>query len=108
MRVLLDNNVHYRFGQLIEGHTVVHVQDIGWEHLQNGDLIARAEVEGFDVLVTGDKRMQHQQSFSGRKISVIVLNSLFLKWDFIEPLAPRVNQALANCQPGSFLTVSSN
>ena len=33
MRVLLDNNVNYRFGPLLTGHEVVHVQDIGWEKL---------------------------------------------------------------------------
>ena len=107
MRVLLDNNVNYRFGQLLRGHEVIHAQDIAWENLKNGDLISAAEREGFDVLITGDKQMRYQQSLAGRKVSIIVLNSLFLKWDFIEPLAPQVNEALDRLEPGSFITVNT-
>lgn len=73
MRVLLDNKVNYNFGKVLPGHDVVHVQDLGWERLRNGDLIGSAEEEGFDVLVTVDKSMQYQQNLDGRKISIIIL-----------------------------------
>jgi hypothetical protein len=106
MRVLLDNNVHYRFGGLIQGHDVLHVQDIGWEQLRNGDLIDAAEREGFEVIVTGDKQMQHQQAISSRRISIMILNSLFLKWEYIAPLAPMINEALNHCSPGSFFIIN--
>jgi hypothetical protein len=89
------------------GREVVHVQDIGWDKLRNGDLIAAGEHEGFDVMITADKRMQYQQTLTSRKMSIIVLNSLFLKWPYIEPLAPQVLSALdAPLANGSFLIIN--
>jgi predicted nuclease of predicted toxin-antitoxin system len=108
MRVLLDNNVNYRFGRLLKGHEVVHVQDIGWDKLRNGELLAAADRDGFEVMITADKRMQYQQPLSGRRVSIIVLNALFLKWPYIEPLAPQVQAALSSPLPvGSFITINS-
>lgn len=75
MRILLDNDVHYRFGQLLFGQNVVHVQDIRWESISNGRLLTHAADAGFDVLITADKNMRYQQNMQGRKISVILLNS---------------------------------
>ena len=66
MRVLLDNNVNYRFGRLLKGHEVVHVQDIGWDKLRNGELLAAADRDGFEVMITADKRMQYQQRQEGQ------------------------------------------
>jgi predicted nuclease of predicted toxin-antitoxin system len=105
MRVLLDNNVNRRFSALIVGHYVRHVQDLGWEDMQNGDLIAAAEKAGFDAMITADKRMQYQQSLKDRKISIVVLNSRRIVFEDIAPLAPQVLALLENLPEGSFVTV---
>jgi hypothetical protein len=42
--------------------------------LRNGELLDAAEVAGFDVLVTTDKNMRHQQNLTGRKIAIVVLS----------------------------------
>jgi predicted nuclease of predicted toxin-antitoxin system len=105
VRVLLDNNVNHRFTRLITGHDVIHVQDIGWEDLQNGELIATAESAGYDVMITADKRMQYQQSLKGRKISIIVLNSRRIIFEDIAPLAPQVLATLEHLPQGSFVTI---
>ena len=39
------------------GHTVTKAKDRGWDTLTNGDLLAKAEESGFDVLITADKNM---------------------------------------------------
>jgi len=36
--------------------------------LSNGDLLAEAERGGFDVFLTADKNIQHQQNLYGRRI----------------------------------------
>lgn len=94
MRVLLDNNVNQDFAQLIQGHEVKHARQLGWAELENGDLIAVAEEAGFAAIITADKRMQYQQAITGRKIGILVLNSLFIKWSYIAPLAPQVQREL--------------
>ena len=105
MRVLLDNNVNRRFGALLLGHDVTHVQDIGWENLQNGDLIAAAEADGYGVLVTADKGMQYQQNLKGCRISIIILNRARITLEQIAPLAPRVLTVLETASAGSFYVV---
>ena len=103
MRVLLDNNVNQRFAVLVGGHEVVHARQLGWGELLNGNLIAAAENAGFDVMITADKQMQYQQNLTGRRIAIIVLNSVLLRWSDIEPLAPIVNELLRQgVEAGSF------
>ena len=104
MKILLDNNVNFRFGRLLFGHDVTHVQDIGWEKLQNGKLLTQAESENFPILVTADKQMQHQQNMTGRTISIIILGSRKITLAGIVPLAPQVLDILnSGVSPGSII-----
>lgn len=107
MRVLLDNNVHGKFAEKITGHSITLARALGWNELFNGDLITAAEGAGFEVLITADKSMQYQQKLAGRKISVFVLNSRFIKWDSIEPLASQVQGVLdGGVAEASFIVVN--
>jgi predicted nuclease of predicted toxin-antitoxin system len=106
MRVLLDNCVDQRFARLIRGHEVIHARKRGWSELQNGDLLAAAETDGFEVLITVDKQMQHQQTLRGRKITVLVLGSRRISLKHIAPLADAVTAALDRGLPeGEFITI---
>lgn len=106
MRVLLDHNVDRKFARLLPEHEVSHAYKMGWAGLVNGQLIAAADREGFDVMITADKSMQHQQTIATRKTCIIVLNSLFITWPHIEPLAPQVRKLLAaGIRPGAFHTI---
>ncbi len=105
MRVLLDNNVNWKFGRLLLGHEVSHVQDLGWANLRNGDLLSAAENSRFDVLITADKQMQYQQSLAGRTLSVVVLGSLFITYRHIAQLADQVLEVLDSMGPGSLVVV---
>lgn len=106
MRVLLDNNIHSRFGVLLTGHDVYHAQELGWERLKNGDLIAAAEAESFEVIVTADEGMRYKQSLQGRTIAVVVLETISLKWEFVALSAPQVLKVLRGRQiEGSFVIV---
>jgi predicted nuclease of predicted toxin-antitoxin system len=107
MRVLLDHNVNPRYARLLTDHDVSHTYKMGWAELLNGDLIAMAEGEGFDVMITADKNLQYQQSLKGRKICILVLNAKRITWPHIEPLCPQVQKILAaQFQPGAFIVVS--
>lgn len=104
MKVLLDNNVNYRFGKLLFGHEIVHVQDRGWESLVNGKLLTEAEKAGFQVLITADKQMQHQQNMKSRNICIVILGSKKITLKSIAPLAPQILDVLAGeIQPGTII-----
>lgn len=75
MRVLVDECLPRQLRQWIlaarPDWTVTTVQDAGWASMKNG-LLLRTANGVFDVPVTADKNMHHQQSFVGLDISVLV------------------------------------
>jgi len=106
-RVLLDVNVNHRFALLITGHEIIHALNMGWAELKNGALLRAAEEHKFDVLITADKQMMHQQNIAGRKLSIIVLGSLFIRWEDIAPLSTQVQIALDGELPeSSFMVIT--
>jgi hypothetical protein len=42
---------------------------------KNGELILAAELAGYDVLLTVDQGLRHQQSSAGRKLSIMLMRS---------------------------------
>lgn len=75
MRVLIDECLPRQLWQWLVAAEpawfVRTVQDAGWASMKNGMLL-RAANEEFDVLLTADKNMHHQQNFAGLTISVLV------------------------------------
>jgi hypothetical protein len=45
--------------------------------LINVKLLDAAENSGFDVLLTGDKRMRNEQKMRGRRLAVVAMSSSF-------------------------------
>ena len=62
MRLLLDENLDWRLSRDLPGHQTESVPSLGWAGIQNGELLAKAVEAGFDVLVTMDSNMVHQQN----------------------------------------------
>jgi hypothetical protein len=66
-------------------------------------LLRIAEDNGFDVLVTGDKRLHREQNMEGRKIAVFSLSAV--NWPVIEPYVDIILAAVNAAEPGSFTRV---
>lgn len=75
MLILFDNGTPAPLKRALQGHVVVEAIDRGWDMLANGELIAAAEAEGFEVLVTTDKTMRYQQNLIDRRIAFVVLGN---------------------------------
>jgi hypothetical protein len=89
MLVLFDNGTPRTLARyLIDRHTVTEARARGWERLSNGELLAAAEAAGFEVLVTTDKNLRHQQNLSGRKIAIVVIG--LGRWKLIQPRVSQV------------------
>jgi hypothetical protein len=84
MRVLLDHSVPAPLRHHLPGHEVIESATIGWERLSNGELLAAAEDEGFEVFITSDKNLRYQQNFSGRTIALVILGQG--QWPAIRPM----------------------
>lgn len=105
MRVLFDHGVPSPLRDALPAHEVATARKQGWESVNNGELLAHADAE-FDVLVTADKNMRHQQDISRlRRIGVVVIVERFITPDTVLPLAPEIDRALLEVQPGQFRDV---
>jgi hypothetical protein len=72
-RVLLDHNIPHFLRAYLPGHEVVTAKHRGWEHLQNGALMAACAEDGINVFITFDQSIPHQHDISQLPISIIVL-----------------------------------
>lgn len=73
MQVLFDNGTPRGVAAALRDHVIEECRSRGWDSLRNGELLDAAEAAGFDVLVTTDRNIRHQQSLTGRKIAVVIL-----------------------------------
>ena len=75
MRVLLDENVDRRLRPLFDSaFEVITVIEHGWGGLTNGELLNAAQHE-FDVLVTMDRNMPHQQNLSAYNLGIVLITA---------------------------------
>jgi hypothetical protein len=103
MRILLDQNVPAILRRFLFGHTTFLSSQMGWSELSNGVLIRAAEREGFDVLVTGDKNIPHQQNLSDLRIALVILGNN--SWPVLEPRTAAIVSLINGATPGSLISV---
>ena len=103
-RVLLDHCVPRRVRQALAGCEVATAYQCGWNELKNGALIEAAERAGFDVLITADKNLRHQQQLAHRRIAIVELPTNALP--ALLPHFTAIVAAVDRIQPGSYLELS--
>ena len=104
MRVLFDQGTPVPLRGRLPDHRVETAYERGWSDLRNSALLDRAEAEGFDVLVTTDQSLRHQQNLTARRLSVLVLMST--SWPRIEARAGRIAAAIERIGPGECVEVA--
>ena|SRR5258708_2038675 len=104
MRVLFDQGTPVPLRSALTGHVVVTAFELGWHNLANGDLLQAADGEGFDVLVTTDQRLKHQQNLSHRKIAILVLTTT--SWLRIRSGVTLVAAAIDSLKSGDYRELS--
>src|SRR3954453_23178309 len=73
MRVLLDECVPRRLRRELPGHDVHTVPEMGWSGKKNGELLQLMVGQGFEVLLTTDQNLPHQQNLKAAGVAVVVL-----------------------------------
>jgi hypothetical protein len=99
MRVLLDNCTPRGIAPSLHSHAVKECRSQGWDRLKNGELLDAAEAAGFEVFLTADQSIRHQQNLGRRKIAVVVLGSGI--WELLRPHLDRISAAVEAAEPGS-------
>lgn len=103
MRLLFDQGTPVPLRQYLKPHSVETAYAKGWGDIRNGDLISRAEAEGFDALITTDQNIRYQQNLTDRKISIVVL--LTTSWPRIKQHTAAIALFINNLQPGSYIEI---
>ena len=103
MRVLCDIGTPRGIATALRGHTVEEARSRGWDTLRNGELLDAAERAGFDVFITTDRNIRHQQNLTGRRIAVVVLSKG--RWNLIRSQLPEIAATVERATPGSFAEV---
>lgn len=108
MKLLLDECVtRYLKRDLVE-HDVYTVDEAGFKGLKNGVLLARAADDGFDVLVTADQNVGHQQNVRTLRVAVLILAGRRNSYDALRPLIPQALEALKHIKPGDLVIVRAS
>ena len=99
MRVLVDECVDWRLLRDLQEHEAKTVKQLGWERLQDGELLERASAE-FDVLITVDKDLPSQQNVSAFDIAVIVLRARSTRLADLRKLVGMLHKTLEEVRSG--------
>jgi len=103
MRILFDQGTPVPLKQYLSGHQIETAFELGWSSVTNGELLSAAEGR-FDVLVTTDRNLRHQQSLAGRKLAVLVLPTT--SWPRLQGQIQKIAAALTGIKPGEYYELS--
>jgi len=73
MKILLDECVPVQVRNALVGHDVSTAQQRGWGGISNGELLQRAEQDGFHLFIVADKNLHYQQNLKDRNLAILEL-----------------------------------
>jgi hypothetical protein len=86
----------------VEAHPV---QEQGWSGRKNGALLLAAS-ELYDVFITTDRGIPHQQNLSRYAIGIVLLEAHSNRAEDLAPLVVKLKQQLSAIGPGAVVRVS--
>jgi len=104
LKVLFDQGTPVPLRNHFSSHHVSTAYELGWSTLKNGELLAAAESNGFEVFVTTDTNLAYQQNSSNRKIAIVVLTTT--SWPRIQKNVAAIVIAIDAARPNSYQIVS--
>jgi hypothetical protein len=103
LKILFDQGTPAPLRHCLSGHVVSTAYELGWSALKNGDLLRLAEAQGFEVLVTTDTHLKHQQNLAARKIAIVVL--LSTSWPRIQSRIQDIASCISGLREGDFVEI---
>jgi hypothetical protein len=103
LRILFDQGTPVPLRRHLSSHEVATAFELGWSSITNGALLAEAEAQGFDILITTDRNLRYQQDLSSRRIAILVLTTT--SWPRIQQALPEVAESVDRWVPGAYTEV---
>jgi hypothetical protein len=107
MKILLDECLPLDFRHSFPSDDAHTAQWAGLKGKKNGVLLRAAEVGGYDVLLTVDQGMPHQQFFADQRLLIILVRPRTNQLEDLLPLVSAILQALETIQPGQIVGIPS-
>jgi hypothetical protein len=104
MKVLLDECLPRKLKREVNAEVVTTVPEAGWASVQNGALLRLAEQE-FDVFLTNDQNLEHQQNLKSFDLAIVVLVASTNDISDLVPLMPAANDVLNKISAGEIVYI---
>ena len=98
MRILVDECVDWRILRDLTQYQAKTVKQLGWEHIDDGELLSLAANE-FDVFLTVDKDLPNEQNLASFHIAVVVLRARTTRLVDLRELLEPLHRALRSAKP---------
>ena len=98
MKILLDECVTKRLKKYLEEFEVFTVRELELSGIKNGKLMAYCVENKFDILLTIDKNLMHQQNLEKYPVTIVVFNSLTSKIEELITFLPSFTSQLHELQ----------
>ena len=103
MKILFDHGTTAPLRHHLPEHSVDRSAERGWELLDNGELIRKAEEDGYEVIVTTDQNIRHQQNLGRIRLGIVVL--LATAWPRVQRRTAEIRAAIEEVESGEFREV---
>ena len=101
MRILLDECLPKDLARELTGHAVKTVPQAGWASISNGELLRLIADSGrFDIFVTVDKSLPHQNKIKGLSFAIVMLRAKSNRLIHVNPFAPEILERAHEFKPG--------
>ncbi|HEV2352463.1 MAG TPA: hypothetical protein VG028_21715 [Terriglobia bacterium] len=105
MKILLDECLPKDLRKYLGGHVCETVPRAGFSGKANGELLALAELSGWQVLLTMDQGMPYQQNLGSRIISIAIIQAQSNRLPDLLPHVPAILTALHSIKPGQAVRI---
>ncbi len=109
MLILLDENLlSQKLKQpfLVQGHSVLNVDDVGWRGFKDKEILDLAENYPFDVFITADKNLPFQQNLAHRIIRIVILDIQTTRPNYLLPLMEKISEFILSLSVSSSIFIN--
>ncbi len=95
MKILLDENLPKQ-GKADFGfdYDVTTVRDMGWLGKKNGELLGLIVFNGFDIFITIDKNLRHQQNLDRIELKIFILLAINNRRETLQVLVEKIEDKI--------------
>lgn len=106
MKLLLDECAPKRLRNDFPDHEIRTLDEVGLKGLKNGQLLSAAVNQGFEALITVDRKMPFQQNLAHLNLALIILVAAPCRYEQLKLLVPKALEALKIIKPGEIVSIN--